>query len=308
MNKLIAFLMSALLVIVSVSCSDDDEWEAGPQPAANNAGVYFDKSNPRIYQVETDKDHNLIQDYFSIVLGRDEAKSSSALQVPVIVRVADSNMTVPQTVNFAAGSSEAELKVSVKDFDFGKFYNLSLEIDENYAHPYQHSEDDENGGSSRIDAKMEVVCLYATATFTPKDYSGSPKPEFVPFQQKIYDNLDGTYSIGDFLMNGVGRKMTFSLDEDNNILPAINNGYHDLSKNYWYFYSANASSSSNRIPCYIPGNNPDDYITYIYFYTVESTSSYQAFWLDLDAQKGRMMGYSRYSVSESGRIAFDISW
>lgn len=303
-----AYLLAMCAMITVISCDDSDKWEPGPQPAPNNPGVYFDKSTPKVIELESNQQGVLINEYAVVKLGRDESKTASALHVPIKIRYADPNLTVAETAVFETGSSTAELRINVGKFEFKEQYSFSIEIDENYSNPYKVYDDDEKGGSSRLDAKIEVVSVVGRATFTPTDYSGSRKPEFIPFEHNIYDNRDGSYTIKNFLYNNSGYNFTFSLDEENNIKPLASNGYHATDEDRWYFYSENSSASSARIPCYIPGANPDDYVTYIYFYTAENSSSYTAFWLDLSTKTGRMMGYSRYSISSSGRIAFNISW
>lgn len=308
--KIPAFLIIGLLTIMSVSCSDSDDWNPGPQPTSDNQGVYFDKSNSYIYEMAATKDLQLYQDYFVLSLGRDKSKAGSALQVPLIIHSSASNLSIPQTVEFAAGSATAELKIKMSDFEISKPYKYSIEISEKYGNPYK-SYENEDGGSTRWDGAVEVLCVLGDATFTPTDYSGSTQPKFIPFKHKIYDNLDGTYTIKNFLFNKGGYNFTFSIDNENNIRPAADCGYHEASGTKdarWYFYSANNDASASRIPCYIPGADPDDYVTYIYFYEAENTTSYQAFWIDTTTKTGRMMGYSRYSKSSSGRIAFNISW
>ena len=302
-----AYLIVMLTIIIGTSCGDNNSWEPGPQPAANNAGVYFDRKIPNVIEVEANQQGVLMKDHFTIKLGRDEFKASSALQVPIRVHFADPTLTISKTVDFEAGASTALLKISVGEFEFSTQYALSIEIDENFAHPYKSYEEMESGGSSRLDAKVEIVSVVGVATFTMADNSGSKKPEFFPFEHNIYDNQDGTYSIKNFLFNNAGYNFDFSLDEDHSIRPLESSGYHSLEDDRWYFYSENSSSSSSRIPCYIPGANPDDYITYIYFYAADNTSKYTDFWLDLSTKTGRMMGYSRYSESSSGRIAFNIT-
>ncbi|RNC66810.1 hypothetical protein [Proteiniphilum sp. X52] len=303
-----AYLSVICAIITVISCDDSDKWKSGPQPAADNPGVYFDKDIPKVIELEANQQGVLIQEFVAIKLGRDESKAGPALRVPVRIRHADPNLTVAETAVFEAGSATAELTIHVGKFEFKEQYAFSIEIDENYSNPYKVYGNDEKGGSTRLDAKIEVVSLVGEATFTPTDYSGSRKPEFTPFKHNIYDNRDGSYTIKNFLYNNSGYDLTFSIDEENNIRPSISNGYHDTDENRWYFYSENSSASSARIPCYIPGANPDDYVTYIYFYTADNPSSYTAFWLDLSTKTGRMMGYSRYSISSSGRIAFNISW
>lgn len=304
--KLLASLL-VCLVFVTVSCNKEIPWEPGPQPAADNPGVFFDQSNPNLIEMGANAQGELSQDYLTILVGRDSFKAASALSVPVTVHYADPSLTVEQKVEFAAGEVFTELKVSLKNYEFSKQYSASIEIDHKYANPYKVFAENESKGSSRFDFKVEVVCLAGVGTFTPTDYSGSPAPEFYPFVHKIYDNQDGTYTIKNFLFNDAGYDFKFSLDANNNILAAPDCGYHSLEDQRWYFYSANADASANRIPCYIPGKNPDDYVTYIYFYTWDNPTKYTDFWLDLKGKKGRMMGYSRYSVSKSGRIAFNIT-
>lgn len=306
--KIMACLVAMLTMIAVISCEDNDSWEPGPQPAANNSGVYFDQITPAVIEVEANQQGVLKKDHFTIKLGRDESKATSALKVPITINYAESNLTVSKTVDFEAGEATALLKINIGEFEFSKQYALSIEIDENFAHPYISYEDMANGGSTRLDTKVEVVSVLGTATFTMADNSGSNIPEFYPFEHVIYDNQNGTYSIKNFLYNNAGYNFDFSIDEDNSIRPLEECGFHSTDDNRWYFYSANADASANRIPCYIPGANPDDYVTYIYFYTADNPSSYTDFWLDLSTKTGRMMGYSRYSVSSSGRIAFNISW
>ncbi len=298
--KISVSLIIGLTMIMFMSCANDDKWSPGPQMASDNPGAYFDKSNPTSFQIEVDGDNELKQDYVIITLGRDKAKSASAIQVPITILSADANLSIPQTVEFAAGSTTAELKITMTEYEGGSS-SFSIEIDEDkYFNQY-------SDGYFQYSGQIKALVIL-TATFTPTDYSGSNKPEFTPFEQTIYDNQDGTYTIENFLFNNAGYNFTFSVDSENNIIPASTDGYNDTSENRWYFYKANSSSSSNRIPCYIPGNNASDYITYVYFYTKDNTSSYQAFSFDRTAKTGRMMGYARYSVSSSGRIAFNITW
>lgn len=290
------------------SCDEDSNWTPGPEVNPDNPGVVFDANIPAVIEVEANQQGQLLSDYFTVPLLRDEGGSLPALEVPVIVHHASDNLIVSDKVVFEEGAATAFLEISVSEFEIGVPYDLSLEIDGRFTNPYLSYDENEKGGSSRIDAKVEVVSILGVATFTASDQSGSNPAVYYPFEHKIYDNQDGTFVIKNFLFNNMGYDFEFSVDDEMNIRPSESNGYHSVDDGRWYFYSENSSSSSYRIPCYFPGPNPDDYITYIYFYLAESTSSYQDFWLDLENKTGRMMGYSRYSVSSSGRVAFDITW
>ena len=241
--KIKAYFIVMLAMIATVSCSDSDNWEAGPQAAADNPGVFFNRYISRVIEVEANQEGVLRKDFFTIELGRDDFKSSTALQVPITIHHADPNLTVSEMVEFKAGESTADLKINIGEFEFNTQYDLSLEINENFAHPYKKYEDMENVGSSRLDAKIEVVSVVGVATFTPVPTSGSRMPEFYPFEHNIYDNQDGTYTIKNFLYNNAGFDFGFEVDDENNIWPLEDYGYHDTDSQRWYFYSANSSAS-----------------------------------------------------------------
>ena len=190
MNKIynIKTLLLAMFTIIAVtSCDDSDNWEAGPQPAPNNPGVYFSGKIPGVIEIEANSQGNLIKDHFTIELGRDKLKSNSALEVPVIIHYVHPNLTVSDKVVFEAGASTAQLKVVLDDFEFATEYDLSIEIDEKFANPYLSYENMENGGSSRLDTKVQVLSLLGVATFKATPNSGSIKPDFYFFYQKYLD-------------------------------------------------------------------------------------------------------------------------
>ncbi|NLC50436.1 MAG: hypothetical protein GX762_08740, partial [Bacteroidales bacterium] len=125
--KIMACLLVMLTMVAVTSCDDSDSWEPGPQPAANNPGVYFDQKTPGVIEVEANQQGVLLKDYFNIKLGRDEMKATSALQVPITIHYAESNLTVSKTVDFEAGEATALLKINIGEFEFSKQYALSIE-------------------------------------------------------------------------------------------------------------------------------------------------------------------------------------
>lgn len=309
MNKLKVF--SKCLIILSVifainACDNSDDWKPGPEILDDNPGVFFSKETPMTIEVGASSSGELHSDFFTVALGRDETKSASAISVPIILRNVGSNMEVDKVVEFEAGSTTAELRIKITEFEFSVPYQLSLEIDERYSNPYSSI----LNGSSKIEAVVEVVSLVGEATFTPTNFSSNIVTTFLPFKHKIYDNMDGTYTIKNFLYNNAGHDVTFELDENGYIEVMKDIGYHEEgtgSSGRWYFYSGPSSSSSNYIPCFIPSEDPIDHIRYIYFYTAPGYSNFN-FWLDLDKKEGKMTGYARYQLSSSGRVTFDITW
>ncbi len=309
-NIISRYILVALSIILYYSCDSSDDWQPGPQVSADNPGVYFIGDTPKIIEVSADSKGVLMKDYFTITMGRDEFKATNALTVPIKIRNVESNIAVDETIQFDAGASTAQLKVKISSFEFSTPYNFSIEVDELYANPYKDYSNEKQGGSTRIDALVEVVCLLGEATFTPTDFAKDPATTFYPFVHKIYDNMDGTYTIKNFLYNNAGYNMDFRLNENGHIEVLEDCGYHETgtgSSGRWYFYSAPSSSSSNYIPCYIPTENPAENIRYIYFYT-DPGYSYTNFYLDTDKKEGKMTGYSRYELTSSGRVTFNINW
>ncbi len=309
--KISAYLAAVgLLMLAVTACSEKDEWAPGQKPDANSPGVYFDRNTPGVAEMDVDAQMNLIQDYLVITLGRDPLKSGQALTVPIKKILAAPNLTVPDAVTFAAGEETAEMQVRISNFEIGNPYQLALEIDEKFTNPYLSYAGGTNGGSTRLDLKVVVVAALGKVTFTPGDYSGG-KPDFVPFKQKIYISGPNQYTIRNFLFNNAGYDFVFTVDNDNNIIPDPGSGYFEAGSGAnarWYFYSAPADVSANRIPCYIPGADPAQYITYIYFY-LDPTYKYFGFYLDKDNKTGKMWGYARFSAGlSSGRMSFTLSW
>lgn len=308
--KKINIFSKCLLILVTIfainACDNSDDWKTGPQVSDNNPGVFFSSNTPYIIEVSANNAGELYKDYFTIAMERDKQKSTSALSVPITIKNAASNLEVDKTVEFEAGAEFAKLKIKINDFEFSTPYFLSLEVNEEYSNPYNAI----TKGSSKIDARVEVVSLVGEATFTPTNFSSTIRTTFLPFEHKIYDNMDGTYTIKNFLYNNAGHNITFELDENGYIKVLEDIGYHEEgsgSSGRWYFYSGPSSSSGNRIPCFIPYEGEADNIRYIYFYTDPGYSNFN-FWLDLDKKEGKMTGYARYVKSSSGRVTFDISW
>ena len=159
MNNIYRISISLIIgLTMFMSCGDDDKWSPGPQMASDNPCAFFDKSNSTLFQLEVDGDNELKQDYVIVTLGRDESKSVSAAEVPITVLSADANLSIPETVKFAAGSTTAELKITMTEYEGGSS-RFSIEIDEDkYFNQY-------SDGYYQYSGQINVVVIL-TATFT----------------------------------------------------------------------------------------------------------------------------------------------
>lgn len=126
---------SIVLAGMLASCSSDD-YEKGEVAAGNQLyAVTFGEDN--IVSMELDPAEPTS---YSITVYRDEAKSTDALSVPLKVLTNEEDIfTVPASVNFAAGSSEAEVEVTFNKAEVGVSYALEVALDESYVNPYKSS-------------------------------------------------------------------------------------------------------------------------------------------------------------------------
>lgn len=314
MKNIARNLFTLLVIILFVGCESNEEWTPGPQVSPDNPGVFFDSSNPTNIPIGVDRNGDLKEDHVTITLGRDEFKAASELVVPITVRYQAPNLKVAESVRFEAGATTAELKINIETPQEGTtIFPVSLEIDENYGNPYKSYGDGEIGGSTKIDLSLNMISLLGVATFTLEGTSGSNPPNFLPWEQEIYDNHDGTYTIPNFMLNNrePALEFVFSINPDNNYIIPLNKFWHvdgSDSSARWYFYTGEEDTAEFRVeayPPYAPGD--EDYLRYFYFYTSDTTS-YFGFWMDVDNKEGEMRGYSRYNKASSGRFTIKFRW
>lgn len=264
--------------------------------------------------IGVDRNGSLKDDHITITLGRDEFKAVNELVVPIIVRNQAPNLRAAESVKFEAGATTAELVIYIDTPVQGEtIFPISLAIDENYGNPYKAYGDAEIGGSTRIDLSLNMISLLGIATFTLEATSGSTPPNFLPWEQEIYDNHDGTYTIPNFLFNNrePALDFTFGINPDNNYIIPLNPFWHvpgSGSSARWYFYTGEDDTEEFRVEGFIPAApGYDDNIRYVYFYTSDSTS-YFGFWMDIDNKEGEMNGYARYQHASSGRFTIKFTW
>ena len=131
MKKYISFLsvLIGLLGLTFVSCTDDlAEREPSYEPSSNVAQVYFPTSNTAAFEVEPTVNK------VSVTIAREVA--SNALEVNLSVVDTAGVYTVPSSVSFAAGETEATFEVSFDGLEYFQNYLLILSFDETLTNPY----------------------------------------------------------------------------------------------------------------------------------------------------------------------------
>lgn len=313
-KHIIKYLFAIAAIITFMSCDNDAAWEPGPQVSPDNPGVFFMSDIPNNIPVGVTQAGELRDDHIKIKLGRDEFKATNELVVPITVRYHAPNLRAEESVKFEAGKTTAELIIHIdKPVDEKTVFPISLAIDENYGNPYKIFGESEARGGTRIDLSINMISLLGIATFTLEPTSGSTPPNFLSWEQEIYDNHDGTYTIPNFLYNNREPELdfTFSINPENNYIIPLNSFWHvpgSGSSARWYFYTGEDDTDEFRVEGFIPpAPGYDDNIRYVYFYTSDSTS-YFGFWIDIDKKEGQMNGYARYQHASSGRFAIKFTW
>jgi hypothetical protein len=303
--KIPAFLICGLLMILSTSCNDDDNWSPGHAVDPSSPKVYFEESN--IGEVAPE------DEYLNISVSR--VNTSSSVTVPITVIWSSEGLTFPdQDVTFASGEKTAYFRIGFsQDITYETPYPFELKINESYTDPY----DATIPGStvftgSLIRAEPWVFIAETTCTFEGR--SGTNLAKYDPFKQKLYKKeIAGIFKFENWCLNNTGEwygDFIFTIDNDKQILPDASIGYHGASGR-WYFYVPWAASDDSEFQ--INGHLPTGtgvYMTYFYLYTVGSTDSRYAMDFDEEARIAKIGGYSRYSSSafSSGAFLLHYTW
>ncbi len=125
LNKIMLLSLLSVGALFS-ACSEDDNYEMG-KPAGNNAVSFANEENIVLDFEATDFDVELVR----------VGDNLPALTVPITVLNAPDFVKVPASVSFAAGETEARIKVEIGEgMEAFTDYNLSLMFDEEYTNPY----------------------------------------------------------------------------------------------------------------------------------------------------------------------------
>lgn len=131
MKKFIYHIPMLLAVAFAlVACNDkadSDYTPASPTPATSMQ-VYFDASNENGIIVASG------QKTAEVTVSR--VKDTEAAVVPIIIKQAAAELSIPDTVKFEAGSKTATLTISIANITKDKAYDFSLAIPEEYVDHY----------------------------------------------------------------------------------------------------------------------------------------------------------------------------
>lgn len=235
------------------SCSDDDDYSAGPQDTADRAGVYFPSDNVSSLQLEPSDPTEV-----DVTVAR--LNTSGALEVPVTVQVNDNSVfEVPEKVVFADGESTTTLKVTFPHADTGISYTLVVTVPAEYISLYKEFD----GGVSQSLSVERIKWVSAGSGSFYDNYYGVSGTVDV-------QNAEGTNRyrfmapLANILeQNGYGRSgdvdYEFTLTDDGlvNIVPGIYD--FEVGTDYYVEYDEADPNTSYVYQIYY---DPDNYGSY----------------------------------------------
>ena len=195
------FLMAglAIMTIVATSCSSKDDWAPGEPTTSGGQNVYLDTEE----NIALPMDGNT----FEVTFKRTTTNGDLTIPVNFSTPTPEIFTSVPSTVTFASGASEAKITITCKqDMEVFHTYRATITIDQQYTMQY---------------ADAETNCPKAELNVIKEDYqpfkSGTYYSQFFETEEPAvleYSEMMDVYRFKDVTE---GQTFTFTVDEDNNI-------------------------------------------------------------------------------------------
>ena len=242
MKSIYKYLFIASAPLLIAGCSDKDNWQPG-EPGPENMGVFFTNLYNYDITIEVDDSH-----VFTIGVGRID--DTEAASVPLKVISCPEGVTVPSTVEFAAGEESATFEIDATDMPLKTKGDLIVQIDPAYAALY-------GAGTSEMTMKLttaggwELLADDVVISCYLNSYPNISASLYV---------LDGTdrFKIPDFM--GSGTDLVFYASDT-----SVKNPVVFPYTNYKYYYEL------------WPDSYEDDEDYPWYFYNTEK-AAYPAIW------------------------------
>ena len=119
----------AVMSLMAVSCSDDDDWSAGNPTNEKGLNVYIASNNNVVLPVDGNT--------FEVTYVRNITDGELTIPVKFSTGTPEIFTSVPTSVTFASGQAEAKASFScINDMEMFKTYNATIVIDEQYTTQY----------------------------------------------------------------------------------------------------------------------------------------------------------------------------
>lgn len=183
MKEKIHHILLFSLAAVFAACASEDTFQPGPEVKAGCQDVRFATDNATTVMLSASEDVRTAT--FRLV----RSEASSSLTVPLHVVSSTEGLTIPSTVEFAAGEQETSITLTTPaEVSEGTTYNFDVELQGDEINPYTE-------GATRFSGSIAFpIVRVARMNFTnySKDVIGVMRQEF-------YDLGDGRLCAKDFL-------------------------------------------------------------------------------------------------------------
>lgn len=204
-NKFIIVAMVGLALVVA-SCSEEyPERSASYVPASDVISAFFPVSNPSTVEVlPTDS-------FYTIVVSRLDTTEAATVKLNETSDI--SNMfSIPESITFAAGQKEAELKISFLDLVDFQDYQYGIQLDESTTNPY----DTLMTGSTRyvMNITQTDYVNYGIGTFSSPAFWGGDWEQLLQ-----YSAILDCYRFPNLFANGAHILFTWGGQESTVVMP-----------------------------------------------------------------------------------------
>lgn len=270
--------LGVALLALSACGEDDGDYQPGNPVSEDCIKAYFPSSNESEF-IKADEDEKSVR----VTVCRENAQS--AVTIPLIVNSKTDNVTVPQSVEFAAGETEAGFDVIYANLDQTPKFDISLP--EEYTDPYTIKD-----GSIEYTASVfRLTQISDSVVYRPYDEG----VDFVLWQNEI----SSIYQMGNeniFIWRnfyGSGLDLKFQVDgtfdssnvykTKGNVIP-LNHYYSDGVYGWYFTTNADGTGYESWTP-----KGQSTVVDWLYFYDEYEGSSY--FYIDFEPIVGKTKAY-----------------
>lgn len=214
---LIKYMMAMLCMVFIAACTDDDDWQPGPQAKEGNQQVHFSASNDALALLNVEN-----PDDRSVALTVERNTTEGALVVPVKVESQSEGLSIPGEVRFEDGQQTTTLDITVTaEAKGGTSYAYALVLDSDETDPY-----------AQVDGSMRCTGEISFPTIrTAKMWIDGAENLLGYWHESVMDIGGGKLRIQDWMNSGINIDITI---DDNNYLTITGSQLQEIYPDYWY--------------------------------------------------------------------------
>lgn len=218
-NNLMRYAIAMIGMVMIAACSDDDNWQAGPQVKEGCQQVHFTAGNEEM-TILNSEDPNDRMVRVTVARNTDQGE----LTVPLTALDVSDGLEIPSEVKFEDGMSETEISVTVAgEIVKGTNYTYSLQLTGDDVDPYA-----ELDGGSRFEGTISFPNTRDVRMWLASDYLGTVIEGAGYWTETLLDLGGGRYRFSNLMESGM--MLDFTLDANNRMA---------LSSPLWSEYEGN---------------------------------------------------------------------